>query len=392
MRDMDTGPRSSARGTAPLEERLRRRILSDGPIPFEEFMEAALYDPSDGFFSGRAVGPDAHFVTGPHLSPVFGILVARQVEDAWEGTGRPAPFTVVEAGAGDGTLARQVLDSVPPNLRERLSYVAVDRSPQAREALGALEPAIPGLSVAASLDDVPPVGAGCVIANEMLDNVPVRLYRRTGSGDVVEMLVDVRDARFVFVDGPPLGAVPDRVVRHVAAAPYAYDRPEATRLLDRAVELLERGLVWLVDYGFGPGEPPDSVHAYRGQRLAVGPLSDPEDLLSEPGAKDITAGVDFDALADHARRKGLTVWGPVSQRDAFLALGFAEVDRRAQARQVEAVGARRGIEALRIYSNRSRANLLLGRPGLGDFHVLGIGAGIEGTPASFGGAPRGPAG
>src|SRR5205823_11499000 len=119
-------------------------------------------------------------------------------------------------------------------------------------------------------------------------------------------------------------------------------RPAALEFLDRAAGLLERGYVWLADYGAGPGHPAagPAVHGYRGQTVE-------EDVLSDPGSKDITAGVDFGALAGHARDRGLRVWGPATQRDVLLALGFRDWDRAAREHQVELAAARRGVEALR---------------------------------------------
>jgi SAM-dependent MidA family methyltransferase len=92
--------------------------------------------------------------------------------------------------------------------------------------------------------------------------------------------------------------------------------------------------------------------------------------------------VDFEVLRRHALSKGLHVWGPVSQREALLALGFRDLDRRAQARQQEAIAARRGIDAMRIYSNRTRANMLVAKGALGDFKVLCIGIGTDSPPRS----------
>jgi SAM-dependent MidA family methyltransferase len=116
-------------GTAssPLADRLRARIRAHGPIPFRDFMEAALYDPAEGFFQRHSVGERADFVTAPHVSPAFGVLVARQIEELWQLLDRPEPFTVVEIGAGDGTLAGQILEFVSPVVGKALEYLAVER-------------------------------------------------------------------------------------------------------------------------------------------------------------------------------------------------------------------------------------------------------------------------
>src|SRR5688572_621007 len=104
--------------------RLRRRIQAKGPISFAEFMEAALYDPDHGFYAVPRIGGDGHFVTSPHVSPAFGELVARQVAESWDSLGKPDPFTVVELGAGDGTLGRGILASLAkvPDLASATRY------------------------------------------------------------------------------------------------------------------------------------------------------------------------------------------------------------------------------------------------------------------------------
>jgi SAM-dependent MidA family methyltransferase len=357
-----------------LANRLRARIRTTGPISFAEFMEAALYDPAEGYFSRTVIGQRGDFVTAPHLSPLFGALVAVQVEDFWLQLGRPDPFHVIEVGAGDGTLARQILVTMLPPLRDAVRYVAVDRSPAARAALVAADE-VGGFTVAERLSDVGAVDVGCVIGNEVLDNLPLHRVRVTGDGPV-ELRVGLDGASFVLTDdGPPPDEVAALIPPGLSPGEERAIGLEAVRLVEDAVAVLGRGYVWLADYAAEGGRGA-SVHGYR-----EGAWTD--DVLVDPGSSDITAGVDFDLLAAHARSLGLRVWGPVRQRDALLSLGFRELDERAQARQVEAVQARRGVEAMRIYSNRGRANLLLGRGGLGAFQVLCVGVHADGVPRSM---------
>ena len=341
-----------------------------GPITFADFMENALYDPDEGFYSRMPVGEQGHFVTSPHLSPVFGRLAARQVADLWELLGRPDPFHVVEVGAADGTLARQILEALPAETRRTLRYTAVERSQRGRTTIRD-----GGLDAVASLDEISGPVVGCVLANELLDNLP--FHRLRGApGAPVELFVGVESDRFILVEGPPSSG---EVAALCPALPPGREfvvSPAAIEFIHRVGALLERGYVWLVDYGFADQSEARSVHGYRDQRVH-------DDVLAEPGSTDITAGVDFVALVEHARSEGLQVWGPVSQRDALLALGFRELDERARARQVEALNERRGVDALRIYSNRNRANLLLGRVGAGASWVLGLGKNAAGTPLSF---------
>jgi SAM-dependent MidA family methyltransferase len=352
-----------------LGERLRRRVTASGLITFAEFMEAALYDPDEGFYAHLPVGEDGDFVTSPHLSPVFGRLVARQVVEFWELLDRPVPFGVIEVGAGEGTLAHQILGDLPPEVTRVARYTAVERGVAARRALGA-----GGLEVLESLSDVTHPIVGCLIANELLDNLPFHRLRGT-SGGPAELFVGLEGNRFVLVEGRPSSNELVLMTPALAPGEEFVVSPAALAFVDGAAAVLERGYIWIVDYGFVDETQPRSVHGYRDHRVH-------DDVLSRPGSTDITAGVDFAALARHARGHGLRVWGPVTQRDALLSLGFREFDEQAQARQVEALSARRGIDALRIYSDRNRANLLLGRQGPGASWVLCLGKDVTETPQS----------
>jgi SAM-dependent MidA family methyltransferase len=300
---------------------------------------------------------------------VFGILVARQVEEFWELLGRPDPFVVVEVGAGDGTLARQILASLAGEARGATRYLAVERTEAARDALAAS-----GIEALSALAHAPSGQAGCVVANELIDNLPFHRIRRTTNG-LAELYVAREAEAFVLVEGPLSSPDLARLTPDISEGAEWVIRPGAMQFVDDARRALDRGYIWTVDYALGDPDQAVSVHGYRGHSL------DPE-VLTDPGSKDITAGVDFEALRRHALASGLTAWGPVSQREALLALGFRDLDRRAQARQQEAIAARRGIDAMRIYSNRTRANMLVAKGGLGDFEVLCMGVGMDAPPRS----------
>ena len=118
-----------------MSHRARDAVLAavrdHGPISFAEFMEIALYGPG-GFYETPPVGEHGHFVTSPHVHPIFGRLVGEALRSMWESLGRPAPFRVIEVGAGDGTLAAQIIDSLRDVPK---SYLAVERSPGPPECL-----------------------------------------------------------------------------------------------------------------------------------------------------------------------------------------------------------------------------------------------------------------
>ena len=321
-------------------------------------MDAALYDPDEGFYARPPVGTEGHFVTSPHVSEVFGALVARQLGEAWDLLGEPDPFHVVEFAAGDGTLARQVLGAArgAPAFSEAIRYVAVERTPGARHAL-----AEAGLEAVES-DRLPSGLTGVVLANELLDNLPFRLVRR--SDDALEELrvgID-RAGELVFV-----AVAADDELRELATGLEPGGRAavgrEPLRWLETAAGVLDRGWIVVFDYG---GDGPRAPQTYRSHQSG-------DDLLRDPGSADITAGVDLRALAAHARELGLATWGPVSQREALLALGFgerAEVQRRATAEDRDAG---RHLDAARRWARRSQESLLIEPSGLGGLQVMVFG-------------------
>jgi SAM-dependent MidA family methyltransferase len=354
---------------APLPDRLRERIRRDGPITFAAFMEAALYDPEHGFYSRSPVGEQGDFVTSPHVSAAFGAMVAAQVLDFWDLLERPDPFDVVEVGAGSGTLARQVLQAVPSELALGVRYRAVERSASARKALVATA-AESGLRIEVhpTVGDLPTGLVGCLVANELLDNLPFHRVRETDRG-IVELFVAAEEDRFVLAEGPASQPEVERMAPALRRGEEAVVNLEALRFLEEASGILHGrgGYLWLCDYGW-TGHHRDFVHGYRGHRVE-------EDVLADPGSRDITAGVDFGALVERASGLGLRVWGPVTQRDALLALGYRRWDEEARNRQVRATANRDGLEALRLYSERNRAGQLVDPMGLGGFLVLCVGVG-----------------
>lgn len=338
-----------------MSERLKRllidRIRASGPLTWAEFMEVALYDPRDGFFSRHPVGERAHFVTSPHVSPVFARLLAHQIREGWDALGRPEPLRVIELGAGDGTLAIQLRQALDISV----AYVGVERSAGARASL-----ASHGINAVASLEDAVEGPGPCVIlANELLDNLPFHRLRAR-EGGLVEVFVDVEADRLVEVEGPATLDAPSRATGEWTVS------PSAARLVRDVARALAPGYALIIDYGFTADEDPELVRGYADQRLAT-------DLLADPGATDITGPVDFEALTRVATEAGLQCWGPVLQREVLHNLGYrAELDamRRAQAGR-ESAGAWR--DAIGTWAARGDASLLVDPAGLGSFKVLALG-------------------
>jgi SAM-dependent MidA family methyltransferase len=347
--------------------RIRRAIEERGPITFAEFMDLALYGPG-GFYDRPPVGREGHYMTSPHVHPLFAELLLRALMDLWDRLGRPEPLTLVEVGAGDGTLAADLLRLLGEREGPLVDYMAVERSPGARARLPEL-----AVGVEEIVHDLEPLDPGIVFANELLDNLPFRRVRGTVGGVVEVGIGNVPDG-FMEVGIPCDGEIAELVAEQAPAlAPgeEAIVPIGALGFVDDLAATLQRGYALLIDYGSARG-PTGEVHGYRDHGVVA-------DILRDPGSADITAGVDLGAIARRAETRGLRSLGLTSQGDALRALGFAEWNATQRARQGELLAEGHGGLATRVWEGRSRASLLVDPGGLGRLKWLLLAT--EGLPA-----------
>ncbi len=360
---------------------LNDRIRRNGPITFAEYQSIALYDPDHGFFAESGAGrAEGDFITSPEVGPLFGVLVARFLDQAWVRLGTPDPFFVVEVGAGNGRLAATILNS-EPNCSTALRYVLVETSARHREeqrqrltiepADEVLGPAVAGTDpdeppeliprsgpLVTALDDLPAVVlTGVVLANELLDNLPVRIVERGEIGWLeVRVGLDSHDnlTEVLIPASADLVIEADLVAADVAVTIGArIPVPEVTTsFLGRVGKLLDRGEVVLIDYGAPivqllAREKMGWLRTYRAHERGSDPYAD-------PGTRDITCDVPLEYLALSAHRAGLNMSSESSQAqwlnelgiDDLVAAGRAIWEERAHLGDLEAlVGRSRGSEA-----------------------------------------------
>jgi SAM-dependent MidA family methyltransferase len=317
---------------AALAARIRDEIRADGPMPFARFMELALYDPAGGYYRSDAARPGrgGDFLTAPELHPIFGETLAHAVEQAWDRLDRPEPFVVVEHGAGEGALAVPLLGALSPSIRYR--PVEVDERRLAR-----LRARLAEADLAERLDDAA-TGApfdGVVIANEILDALPVHRVRRSGD-ELRELAVDVGPGQaFIEVDIPP--TTPALAERLDAEGIVLADgqTAEVCIALDAwvadATVALRRGLVILIDYGAPAVELYDPVRRREGTLRAYVRHQVHDDPYRFVGRQDLTAHVDVTAVERAARAAGLTAVGISTQAEALMGLGIEDRLRAIQA-------------------------------------------------------------
>ncbi len=286
---------------SPLEKLIRDEIRRHGPVPFQRFMELALYHPEYGYYCRKRdpFGVEGDFYTNSQLQPVFGRLVAQQIARWREEMGRPGDFTVVEVGAGRGETLQEVRRALPS-----VRCVAVDRAG----------------------DELPARFSGVIYSNELFDALPVHVVSRRGSG-VAEILVDATDQGFSWVEGEPSTLALAEYVDHHAPG-LAEGRQIEVNLaaldeLERMATALEHGSVLTIDYGYTAAEiardrfPNGSLMSYQRHQTQ-------EDVLREPGERDITCHTNFTALEARGREMGLQSMGVTSQAHFLLAIGAAD--------------------------------------------------------------------
>jgi SAM-dependent MidA family methyltransferase len=332
-----------------LKQRIIDNIAGEGPIPFERFMEIALYD-GDGFFGGERLRSEkaGDFLTSPEVSEMFGRSLAVFVRRVRDDIG--APFRLVEVGAGSGSLLRPLLDEID------VDALAVEVSPAARDALSRTVPVS---------DLLPDSIRGVVIANELLDNLPTALAQRTAHG-WRERWVGVEKGDLVFVDAPARREVIDWLEAYagpVAAGGWVEVQLAARAWVGDVLARLEIGAIVLIDYGdtaenLLPRRGDGTLRTYRSHHLGPHPLD-------EPGETDITSDVNFTALMD------LHPSARLMRQDDFLT-GLGLRDRLSEIRRIELEMARLGDEdeRLRLRSLKTEVETLLHPRGLGDFRAL----------------------
>jgi SAM-dependent MidA family methyltransferase len=386
-------PRPLAVATADATAAVRDRIRRLGPIPFDEYLELALYSPDGGFYAaGGAAGTrDGDFLTSPELGPLFGAVLARALDAWWEELGAPDPFVVVEAAAGVGTLAKAVL-AAAPECAPALRYLLVERSDRLRARQATVLPVEPAATVLGPVgpvddedDDGPqvlpgggprvaslaelPAGSftGVVLANELLDNLPFALLERTAGG-----WCEVRVAEAEVVDGfvevltPAEASDAELATRLVPDAEVGARIPlqsAAVGWLRAARRVLDRGRIVLVDYAATTAElaaRPQSewLRSYRAGAQTGRPP------LDRPGSQDLTVEVCVDQLA---RVQAPTHDRP--QHEFLRAHGIDGLVDEARAAW-QAAAARPDLAALKARSRVEEAAALLDPEGLGAFRVL----------------------
>ena len=376
-----------------VDQEIRELIQKNGRITFAQFMQACLYSPNGGFYSARDNRISTHFGTSPTSHPVFGALIARQLEQMWHLLGDPPVFHVVEVGSGDGALAQSIVDAcwrMAPGFARAICYVAADYEPgwlissdqtfdwdhgtgdcisSSRQdaILGIQRVKTEGVQAFRNI-------VGCILCNELIDNFPVHRFAIQG-GRVKEVFVTSAGGNLTEVlDEPASPRIGERLASLGLSLTEGYRGEVNLALEDWTGQLsraLTRGFVLTIDYGqlaadlYSPQNAQGTLVCFNRHILSGDPYQ-------HIGQQDITCQVDFTSLMGIGKRHGLNTVGYALQSRFLTNLGFSSF--------LEALRAQ-GLSAARAELSRMAMMTLVDPEEYGSFKVLaqskGTGAGID---------------
>lgn len=367
---MPPGAPLPAASECPAYADVREAIHAGGGwISFARYMDLALFAPGVGYYTGgqRQFGSAGDFVTASGISGLFGACLARQVAQVLEAS---AP-AVIEFGAGNGRLAADLLNALGDRVQR---YEIVELSPALRALQAAtIRDSAPAFAARVGWrDTLPQAFRGCIVANEVLDAMPVHLMAWTAGG-IFERGVICEGDGFAYADRPAEGecaaaarALASRHALPPADLPYISELNLASRGWMRSLAgFMDRGAALLIDYGFPARE---YYHPQRDRGTLIGHFRHRtlEDVLALPGLADITAHVDFSSLADAGCDAGLDLLGYASQAGFLIDCGITDL-----------LAATSAGDARAYLPLANQANRLLSSAEMGElFKVMAVGRGI----------------
>ena len=315
-----------------LRKQIEEEIRQNGPIPFSRYMEICLYDPTQGYYSRNAeqFGKAGDFYTSSDMHAVFGRLLARQFEEMWQVLDRPPKIEILELGPGRGLFARDVLDwsnKKFPDFFTALTYTLQEQSPALNAKLhntlcthiAAGKAIVPTESLAAAgmhrtlAPDAPII----VFANEFFDALPVeilsvkgKLHLASQNNLLREIWLPPLPEELEFLDRFGVHPEPgERIEVPIVAQDY----------IQQVAQLIERGFLIVIDYGYTRNEQLAGRH--RGTLMAYRNHSASQDAYQAPGEQDLTAHVNFTALASASEQTGMNCEKLLTQSQFLMGIG-----------------------------------------------------------------------
>ena len=304
-----------------LKREIAANITHDGPITLEHYMGLCLGHPQHGYYMTREpFGANGDFVTAPEISQMFGELIGVWLAEAWRAAGAPTPANLIELGPGRGTLMSDVLRvaRIAPDFLDAVDPFLVEISPRLRDIQRqTLANAVKNIAWLENFETAPH-GPAFILANEFFDALPVRHYVKTLAGWRQRLVGLHQTGALAFGLSEKIESTLTAPAREGSIIEVC---PTAQRIMSEIAARLvvEGGVLLLIDYGYTQTSLGDSLQAVSKHAYV--------DPLDAPGEADLTAHVDFAALARAAHAQGAKVMGPVTQAHFLLQLG---IERRAE--------------------------------------------------------------
>jgi len=313
----------------PLDAEIRARIARDGPMPVSAFMTLCLYDPDHGYYLHRdPLGAAGDFITAPEVSQMYGEMLGLWAAEVWQEMGAPDVVQLVELGPGRGTMMLDALRAAraAPEFRRAVRVHLIEVSPalQQRQAETLRDVGDVPVRWHKALGDVP-AGPAIILANEFFDALPVHQAERRPSGWHERQIAVNAGGELAFTLSPePLNDFKSYLPASVAKAPIGqiFEWRSDRWATDVALRMREGGVALVIDYGHATSSTGDTFQAVRSHRYAS--------PLAMPGHTDLTAHVDFAALAQAATAAGARVHGPVEQGVLLKRIGIETRTRALQ--------------------------------------------------------------
>lgn len=357
-----------------LQEIIVQKIQDEGQIPFHDFMEMCLYYPELGYYtsSRNKIGSSGDFYTSACLTPVFGAMIGKQLEEMWVALGSKS-FTIVEYGAGDGSLCHDLLNYLQQNakLYEQLSYCIIEKSAVMRDIEKSHLP--DKVRWFNSISDISPI-TGCILSNELLDNFAVHPVLM--EDELLEAYV-THENGFNETWKPASQELKDYLQELGMELPKDFRTEinlQALEWIKAIAKSLTRGFVLTIDYGyliselFKPGKSQGTLLGYHNHSVS-------DNIYDQVGQQDITAHVNFSALIHWAEKFGLRTCGYTHQCHFLLGLGFKKALEDQFSTEKNVIHAARQVSVIShtlLFDMGLKYKVLIQGKGVGEVRLSGL--------------------
>ena len=357
-----------------IEEKIKEKIRNEGPISFHDYMEMALYDPCVGYYTspGEKIGSVGDYYTSPCLTSLFGAMIGKQIEEMWEQINEPA-FSIVEFGAGNGTLCRDILQYLEKNsdLYKGLTYYIIEKSPsmieREKNVLTSFADKVQWIS---SINEIAGF-TGCVLSNELVDNFST--HQVIMQDDLMELFVDHTET-FTEQLRPATSELKNYLSRFNILLPGNYRTEinlEAERWMNEVALALKKGFVLTIDYGHTAAELYNEQRK-NGTLLCFYKHTINDNVFDHIGEQDITTHVNFSALANAGATNGLNCCGFTNQSNFLFSGGIVNYLRQLEREAKHAIDCNQVSLYMLLYKMGQKIKVMLQEKEVGPESLSGM--------------------